>query len=88
MQHLIIALSDELGGQKAQLTSLSNQLQVLIVNQQPDSTRVSLGSLLGSSATPMAPSPPRKVASPELPKIEMDVRQKAYSQDIQRQLKR
>lgn len=96
MTHLIDALSDELGGQKAQLISLSNQLAVLISNQ---SVVISQPPKLASAGNPNVEQPSiRKELTAEQLKLReamigkdsdnQAVQRKAYSQDIYRQLKR
>lgn len=88
MTHLITSLSDKLGGYEVQLTSLSNQLEVII--RQQANRNVELLPR-GSSRPPdttlvipqKTPTPPSDVDG-----VEQSIRQKAYSQDIMRQLKR
>jgi len=87
MTHLIDALSDELGSQKAQLTSLSNQLVVIIANQ-PKPTDIfyqPTGGLLGSPPTTTTRTP---TSLEKTDNVQQSMQRKAFSKDIMNQLKR
>jgi hypothetical protein len=87
MQHLITALSDKLGGYEVQLVSLSNQLVVVINNQSNllENTRITERRLTGITNRLRIP---RDFVPLESSDVNKKIQQKAYSQDIQKQLKR
>ena len=86
MTHLISALSDKLGGYEVQITSLSNQLAIIIKQQQANRN---VEPLAGAPRNPVATLVvPQKFPSAEVDGASRSVQQKAYSQDIMRQLKR
>jgi len=90
MTYLITSLSDKLAGYEVQLTSLSNQITIVICNQSNLILNVSKPTF--SPVTGTSPKVgtelviPIKKLTPE-PENQM-FQQKAYSQDIMRQLKR
>lgn len=83
MTHLITALSDKLGGYEVQITSLSNQLAGLevIIRQQARS-----GVTVNPPTTLVIPQ--KTITPQDVDGANQLIRQKAYSQDIMRQLKR
>ena len=87
MTHLIDTLSDKLGGYEVQLTSLSNQLMVVLYNQ---SNIVVASKQVQTSVTGLLSKPlviPNEKAS-LVPVVNQEIQQKAYSQELNRQLKR
>ena len=75
LQHLITALSDKLGGYEVQLTSLSNQLETVIINQS---------NLVSDNSVKNLPIQRTWYKSDN----EKLIQQKAYSQDVLKQLNR